>query len=38
MFDIVLKFHDQNFSEVKVITIPVVIQKRYAAYLFYRMI
>ena len=28
MFDIVLKFHDQTPSVVKVITIPVIIQKR----------
>ena len=34
MFDIMLKFHDQTPSVVKVITIPVIIQKRYAAYLF----
>ena len=34
MFDIVLKFHDQNFSVVKVITIPVIIQKMSLTYLF----
>ena len=34
MFDIVLKFHDQTLSVVEVSTIPVIIQKRYAAYLF----
>ena len=34
MFDIVLKFHDQTPSVVKVITIPVIIQKRSVTYLF----
>ena len=34
MFDIVLKFHDQTPSVVKVITIPVIIQKRSVRYLF----
>ena len=28
MFDIVLKFHDQTPSVVKVITIPVIIQTK----------
>ena len=34
MFDIVLKFHDQTLSVVEVITIPVIILKRHAAYVF----
>ena len=34
MFNIVLKFHDQNLSVVEVITIPDIILKRYAAYIF----
>ena len=34
MFGIVLKFHDQTLSVVKVITIPVIIQKRSVRYLF----
>ena len=34
MFDIALKFHDQTPSVVKVITIPVIIQKRSVTYLF----
>ena len=34
MFDIVLKFRDQTPSVVKVITIPVIIQKRSVTYLF----
>ena len=34
MFDIALKFHDQNLSVVEVITIPVIILKRHAAYIF----
>ena len=32
MFDIVLKFHDQNLSVVEVITIPIIILKRHTAY------
>ena len=31
-FDIVLKFHNQTLSVVEVITIPVIILKRHAAY------
>ena len=34
MFDIVLKFNDQTLSVVKVITVPVIIQKRSVRYLF----
>ena len=34
MFNIVLKFHDQNLYVVEVITIPDIILKRHAAYIF----
>ena len=34
VFDIVFKFHDQTLSVVEVITIPVIILKRHAAYVF----
>ena len=34
MFDVVIKFYDQTPPVVEVITIPVIIQKRYAAYVF----
>ena len=34
VLEIMLKFHDQTPSVVKVITIPVIIQKRSVTYLF----